>query len=166
MRGKFQTIAAVVVLTLAAAAGYGAEGKAVDKLAAKEALDDEGLGATPQPVGVTPTGTSLTLQPRVPGVATSVYISCNDGTYIHKEFEGVGTNIVELAHPDGSFVADGRCKYEVLIHPAVDYEAIRLAEENGDDATLERLSQLEQELTVKAHGRFTVAGGAVVAPSE
>jgi len=113
----------------------------------------------PQPVSVSFSGPHLVVEPRVSGVATSVYVSCPDGTYIHRELEGVGAALVELVRADGAPVADGRCKYEIYVHPPVDAEAMRLAEEKGDFATIERLSRIEQEQTVISHGRFRVQGG-------
>lgn len=130
-------------------------------LRAQEQLAAEPAPETPTPalVEVGFSGPNLVAQPRVPGVATSVYVSCADGTYIHREFEGVGAALVELVRADGTPVADGRCKYEVYVHPPVDEEAMRLAEETGDFATIKRLSRLEQQQTVITHGRFWVVGG-------
>ncbi len=115
---------------------------------------------------VSPSGSYLMVAPQVAGVATSVYISCADRTYIHREFEGVETALVELVRADGASVADGRCKYEVYVHPPLDREAMRLAEEQGDLATIRRLSALEQEQTVISRGRFRVAGGAALVRAE
>ena len=120
------------------------------------------------PVEVGFSGSLLAFEPRLPGVATSVYVSCADGTYIHRELEGVGAALVEVARADGTPVAgpsggDVRCKYEVYVHPPVDREAMRLAEEKGDFSTIRRLSRIEEEQTVIHRGRFRVAGGAAVA---
>ena len=120
----------------------------------------------PPPVEVGFSGSMLVIEPRVSGVATSVYVSCADGTYIHRELEGVGPVLVELVREDGAPVADGRCKYEVYVHPPVDGEAMRAAEEAGDFATIERLSRIEQEQTVISHGHFRVAGGVPLASTQ
>lgn len=140
--------ALLVALALPAFAGEREEAQAVP----------EALPAAVE-VEVSFSGQNLVVEPRVSGVATSVYVSCADGTYIHREFEGVGAALVELVRADGAPVADGRCKYEVYVHPPVDKEAMRVAEESGDFATVERLSRLEQQQTVISHGRFLVAGG-------
>lgn len=129
---------------------------------AQEAADPEDEVPAIPAVEVSSSGSLLVVEPRVSGVATSVYVSCADGTYIHREFEGVGASLVELARADGAPVADGRCKYEVYVHPPVDREAMRLAEEQGDFATIQRLSRIEQEQTVISHGRFRVTGGAAL----
>lgn len=133
---------------------------------AQEVAEAEEAVAAPAPVKVNGSGPNLVVEPRVPGVATSVYVSCADGTYIHREFEGVGTALVELVGDDGTPVADGRCKYEVYVHPPVDREAMRAAEEAGDLATVRRLSRIEKEQTVITHGRFLVEGGAAVVSLE
>lgn len=104
----------------------------------------------------------VTFQPRVAGDAVSATLSCADGTYVQRELSGVVSLSLPLTAADGRPVADGRCKYEVRVHPAVDHEALRAAEEADDDATLERLSRLEQEQTVVVTGTFQVLGGTVV----
>ena len=106
---------------------------------------------------------TVIVEPRVGGVATSVYLSCTDGTSIHRELEGVGTALVDLAREDGAPIADGRCKYEIYVHPPVDQDAMRAAEESGDWATVERLSRIEGEQTVIVHGIFRIEGGNAVA---
>lgn len=117
----------------------------------------------PPPIEVGFSGLHLVVEPRVSGVATSVYVSCADGTYIHREIEGVGAALVEVVREDGAPVADGRCKYEVYVHPPVDKEAMRLAEKKGDFATIERLSRIEQAQTVIHDGIFWVTGGTATA---
>ena len=125
----------------------------------------------PPPVEVSFSGPLLVVEPRVSGVATSVYVSCADGTYIHRELEGVSAALVEVVRTDGTPLTGGpagevRCKYEVYVHPPVDREAMRIAEEQGDFATIERLSRIEQEQIVISRGGFRVTGGAAVPPIE
>lgn len=140
---KMPTLLVALVLALPAAAAE---------------VEEESVAVEPA-VEVSFSGPNLVVEPRVPGVATSVYVSCADRTYIHHEFEGAGAALVELVRADGAPVADGRCEYEVYVHPPVDREAMRIAEESGDFATVERLSRLEQQRTAITHGRFLVAGG-------
>ncbi len=114
------------------------------------------------PVEVGLSGALFVAEPQVSGVATSVYVSCSDGAYLHREFEGVGAAVVELAWKSGVPVADGRCKYEVYVHPPVDREAMRAAEKKRDLEALERLSRIEREQTVIVSGVFWIAGGSAV----
>lgn len=157
MRNNNRAIFAMAALSLAAAAGLWAQADAGEEAAVDEAA------RAPQQVDVSFTGSSFAATPRVNGVATSVTVGCDDGTHIDREFEGVGTALVELVRADGSFVNNARCDYEVLVHPPVDQEAMQWAEENDDDVTLERLSREEQALTVVSTGSFNVVNGASVA---
>ncbi|HUG74502.1 MAG TPA: hypothetical protein VMM81_02370 [Acidimicrobiia bacterium] len=134
----------------------GAQGTEAQK---RPAAEPERAPAPP-PIEVGFSGLHLVVEPRVSGVATSVYVSCADGTYIHRELEGVGAALVEVVREDGEPVADGRCKYEIYVHPPVDKVAMRIAEERDDLATIERLSRIEQAQTVISRGVFRMAGGA------
>lgn len=120
--------------------------------------------ATAHLVAVRAIGGALQVEPRVAGAGTSVYIACTDGTYIHREYEGVAPAVVELVRSDGSFVADGQCKYRVYIHPAVDEEAMRAAEEADDDQLLEQLTRLERQATAISDGAFVVIGSQARVP--
>ena len=112
-------------------------------------------------VAVALSGSQVLFTPRVDGEAVTVTLSCADGTYLQREYEGVGPVALPLVSEEDRPIADGRCKYEVLVHPFVDREAMRAAQEAGDFATVERLSRIEQERMEIVTGSFEVAGGAI-----
>lgn len=155
MRDRNQTRAhhalsllAVCALALPAAAAQGDEERAQPE-------------APPEAVAVVLGTGQVLFTPRVDGEAVTVTLSCADGTYVQREYEGVVAVSLPLVSDEGQPVADGRCKYEVLVHPFVDREALRAAEEAGDFATVERLSRIEEERMEIVTGLFEVADGAI-----
>lgn len=127
----------------------------------EESAAIEPAAEPPAAVAVEASGSQVLFQPRVNGEGVSVTLSCADGTYLQREYEGVGAVSLPLVSDEGRPVVDGRCKYEVIVHPFVDWEAMRAAEEAGDFATVERLSRIEQEQMEIVTGLFDVAGGAI-----
>jgi len=117
--------------------------------------------APPEAVAVELGTGQVLFTPRIDGEAVTVTLSCADGTYVQREYEGVAAVSLQIVSEEGQPVADGRCKYEVLVHPFVDHEVLRAAEEAGDFATVERLSRIEQERMEIVTGLFEVAGGAI-----
>ncbi len=101
----------------------------------------------------------VTFWPNVGGDAISARLSCADGSFAEMKSETVAPVSLPFA------AVNGRCKYQVHIHPPVDREALRRAEEADDDATMERISRLEQEQTVVVHGSFTMVDGTAVVPA-
>ena len=139
--------------TLAVAAGL---------LLASGMLLAAGQEVKPEIVAISLGGNMATFSPTTSGEAMTVSISC-EGAYMQQEFAGAGSATMELRDSEGNGVRDGRCDWEARVHPFVDREALRAAEEAGDDAAMERLSQREADLTVIDGGTFYMAGGSAVA---
>lgn len=118
-----------------------------------------------EPVALELGATAVTFAPRVVGEAVSLTVGCTDGTYLERAGREVAPVRVELVSGDGSPVGDGLCKYELRVHPPVDHEAVRAAEEADDDRRLEELARQEEAATVTVRGSFRVEQGVIAGRS-
>lgn len=113
-------------------------------------------------LGVTLNSASALFHPRIGGEAVSLTVSCAAGAYVHEEYAGTPTITFELIDQDGLPIADGHCRWEARIHPPVDRDAARQAEEADDDRLVQWLAEFAQSRTVVKSGSFEVAAGAIV----
>ena len=85
-----------------------------------------------------------------------------EGVYVQINFAAGETPWLAPYDEDGNPFPDGNFKYELVIQPIIDTEALQEAVALGDDRTVEEISRMEREQMKIQTGSFEIIEGSIV----
>lgn len=126
--------------------------------------DEAHLASSAEVATVVWDSNSVTFRPHVAGAALTLSVGCGSSFHLAQELPGASEASFVALNEDGSPLPDGRCTYELRIHPEIDATLVETVEASGDDRLREELARLEAERTAIVSGGFEIVGGAILKP--
>lgn len=96
-----------------------------------------------------------------PSDRASLRVGCSDGSYLETHTSDLSTLSFVPIREDGSLFGDVRCKYEFIVYPQIDQEAIDAAYRAGDERRLGELWEAVRKATRILSGSFDLKNGSI-----